>query len=190
MSATHEPHEGPCDHGSETKGKKSPAAFQPPRGDQPCPCGGGQKFAACCEPILKREKPAENAEKLMRSRFTAHVARNWEHLHRSYAKTANEPYAPEGDVEGRDWSRLVIHSHEPGVRPDTAYVDFTAYYKEGDAEHPMHEKAEFHKIGGAWLYARAVREGPAPIKSGQAKVGRNDPCPCGSGKKYKQCCLK
>lgn len=22
------------------------------------------------------------------------------------------------------------------------------------------------------------------------KVGRNDPCPCGSGKKYKQCCMK
>lgn len=22
------------------------------------------------------------------------------------------------------------------------------------------------------------------------KVGRNDPCPCGSGKKHKQCCLK
>lgn len=22
------------------------------------------------------------------------------------------------------------------------------------------------------------------------KIGRNDPCPCGSGKKYKQCCLK
>lgn len=21
------------------------------------------------------------------------------------------------------------------------------------------------------------------------KIGRNDPCPCGSGKKYKQCCL-
>jgi len=27
-----------------------------------------------------------------------------------------------------------------------------------------------------------VNEGP--------KVGRNDPCPCGSGKKYKQCCGK
>ena len=24
----------------------------------------------------------------------------------------------------------------------------------------------------------------------QAKIGRNDPCPCGSGKKYKNCCLK
>ena len=28
----------------------------------------------------------------------------------------------------------------------------------------------------------------APIKSSQPKVGRNDPCPCGSGKKYKKCC--
>ena len=27
-----------------------------------------------------------------------------------------------------------------------------------------------------------------PIKRAQAKVGRNDPCPCGSGKKYKKCC--
>ena len=30
---------------------------------------------------------------------------------------------------------------------------------------------------------------PAPIRTG-AKVGRNQPCPCGSGKKYKQCCGK
>jgi len=29
-----------------------------------------------------------------------------------------------------------------------------------------------------------------PVKSGQKKVGRNDPCPCGSGKKYKHCCGK
>ncbi|RLD63238.1 MAG: hypothetical protein DRI84_09935 [Bacteroidetes bacterium] len=24
----------------------------------------------------------------------------------------------------------------------------------------------------------------------ESKVGRNDPCPCGSGKKYKKCCMK
>jgi preprotein translocase subunit SecA len=30
---------------------------------------------------------------------------------------------------------------------------------------------------------------PAPVRTGP-KVGRNDPCPCGSGKKYKQCCGK
>ena len=28
-----------------------------------------------------------------------------------------------------------------------------------------------------------------PIKRTEAKIGRNDPCPCGSGKKYKKCCL-
>lgn len=28
-----------------------------------------------------------------------------------------------------------------------------------------------------------------PLKTGEA-TGRNDPCPCGSGKKYKQCCMK
>jgi preprotein translocase subunit SecA len=28
---------------------------------------------------------------------------------------------------------------------------------------------------------------PAPLRAGP-KVGRNDPCPCGSGKKYKNCC--
>jgi uncharacterized protein YecA (UPF0149 family) len=27
-----------------------------------------------------------------------------------------------------------------------------------------------------------------PIRREQPKVGRNDPCPCGSGKKYKRCC--
>jgi len=27
-----------------------------------------------------------------------------------------------------------------------------------------------------------------PIRNEAAKVGRNDPCPCGSGKKYKKCC--
>ena len=29
-----------------------------------------------------------------------------------------------------------------------------------------------------------------PIRNRDHKVGRNDPCPCNSGKKYKQCCWK
>ena len=28
-----------------------------------------------------------------------------------------------------------------------------------------------------------------PIHKDKAEPGRNDPCPCGSGKKYKQCCI-
>ncbi len=37
------------------------------------------------------------------------------------------------------------------------------------------------------LQAGAKQEPPRPVRTG-AKIGRNDPCPCGSGKKYKKCC--
>ena len=42
--------------------------------------------------------------------------------------------------------------------------------------------------------AAPARQAPPPVKSTpirvEKKVGRNDPCPCGSGKKYKNCCGK
>ena len=31
---------------------------------------------------------------------------------------------------------------------------------------------------------------PAPVRNAAKKVGPNDPCPCGSGKKYKKCCMQ
>ena len=36
-------------------------------------------------------------------------------------------------------------------------------------------------------YSAPPKEAPAPVKRSGEKVGRNDPCPCGSGKKYKKC---
>lgn len=49
------------------------------------------------------------------------------------------------------------------------------------------------KLHAHWLALRS-RTNPAPLAAkpllrGTAKVGRNAPCPCGSGKKFKQCCL-
>lgn len=35
-----------------------------------------------------------------------------------------------------------------------------------------------------------AKRGAGTVRRGNGKVGRNDPCPCGSGKKYKQCCGK
>jgi uncharacterized protein len=37
-------------------------------------------------------------------------------------------------------------------------------------------------------YWQALRNKPAPLRRETPKTGRNDPCPCGSGKKWKQCC--
>jgi uncharacterized protein YecA (UPF0149 family) len=36
--------------------------------------------------------------------------------------------------------------------------------------------------------AAMVRGKSSPVSVGKNKVGRNDPCPCGSGKKFKKCC--
>ena len=56
----------------------------------------------------------------------------------------------------------------------------------------LRQKTQFN-VGGAGLppsemsnLAATMRETPAPIT--RQKVGRNEPCPCGSGKKFKKCC--
>ena len=155
-----------------------------------CPCGSGKSLGVCCEPLLKQQRQASTAAELMRSRFTAHVLRDYQHLHRTYAGTARRPYVePVGEGEV-NWTRLVIHSEEAGPKDGTAFVDFTAFFDDAGTEQAHHEKAEFARDDGKWIYTRAVRTGPAPLKSNAPKVGRNDPCPCGSGKKYKHCCGK
>lgn len=125
----------------------------------------------------------------MRARFTAHAVRDFAFLHRTYRPTARKPYIPCSEVPPTEWTRLVVHGHASGKSADVATVEFTAYGTEAGAEHVLHEKAEFMREDGKWLYTRALREGPAPFRSTSGKPGRNDPCPCGSGKKYKRCCL-
>jgi len=58
-------------------------------------------------------------------------------------------------------------------REETAQDDFT--HKDG---------ADGHSYSGSATTART----PAPAVRAEPKLGRNDPCPCGSGKKYKKCC--
>ena len=52
--------------------------------DDPCPCGSGLPYAQCCGPLLSMERQAATAEELMRSRYTAHVFVNAEHLWRTW----------------------------------------------------------------------------------------------------------
>jgi len=156
---------------------------------KPCPCGSEKLFDACCGPALSGARPPATAEELMRSRFTAHVLQDFAYLHRTHLPTAQKPYVEEPAGEPIKWTRLVVHAHDTGPKPGTATVDFSAYFDEDGAEQVLHEKSEFSRVDGRWLYARALRHGPAPLKSSAPKVGRNEPCPCGSGKKYKHCCL-
>ena len=53
-----------------------------------------------------------------------------------------------------------------------------------------HEIAEFRREDGKWVFFDGELVPQAPYVRKEAKIGRNDPCPCGSGKKYKKCCGK
>ncbi|HEU5079067.1 MAG TPA: YchJ family metal-binding protein [Opitutaceae bacterium] len=166
-----------------------PVALPKPQPGSPCPCGSGKLFSECCEPLLRGTRTAATAEELMRSRFTAHVAQDFAYLHRTYLPTSKTKYVEEKSTNESPWTRLVVHSHD--AQGDTAHVDFSAFFVDGDGpEQVLQEKAEFKRIKGEWIYTKAIRQGPAPVRSTAPKVGRNDPCPCGSGKKYKHCCLK
>ncbi|MCF3650883.1 YchJ family protein [Synoicihabitans lomoniglobus] len=153
----------------------------------PCPCGSGAPYGDCCDPIIKGVKTAETAEQLMRSRYTGHVVHAYQYLHDTYAETAGTPLVEEEYGNDITWTKLEVHSHTPNVRPGVSLVDFSAHYEERGQAGVMHEKSEFKQVDGQWLFIRPLREGPAPVVAAP-KVGRNDPCPCGSGKKYKKCC--
>lgn len=168
----------------------APKTDQKPKPGQPCPCGSGALFDACCQPLLAGRKRAATPEQLMRARFTAHVAHDFKFLHETHRPTAGQPYVAEEGEPAVTWTRLEVHKAEATPNPDKAYVEFSAYGTEGGQEKVLQEKAEFLRVNGVWLYNREARLGPAPYVSATPKVGRNDPCPCGSGKKYKQCCLK
>jgi SEC-C motif-containing protein len=167
-----------------------PVEPKKPESAAPCPCGSGQGFGDCCDAILTGRRPAADAEQLMRARFTAHVVHDFRFLHDSYRPTAGKPFVPEEGEPTMQWTKLVVHAHEVAAAdPDKAFVDFSAYGTEDKVEKVLHEKAEFLRVNGVWLYNREARLGPAPYKAAVPKPGRNEPCPCGSGKKYKHCCL-
>ena len=56
------------------------------------------------------------------------------------------------------------------------------------AHHRKAAEATFRKDEGKWRFVDGEMVKPKPVRREATKVGRNDPCPCGSGKKYKKCC--
>jgi len=62
--------------------------------------------------------------------------------------------------------------------------------EESEDQHPRRRRPQRVRRAGEQRAATAQDEAAdsAPIQRDGVKVGRNDPCPCGSGKKYKKCC--
>ena len=159
---------------------------------EPCPCKSGKTFGECCGPILSGKSKAETAEALMRARYSAYASGAVEFLKSS----ATEASRAEFDEDtARAWSRtaqwhgLEIIRTEGGQADDTTgVVEFRALYSEGDEFCNHHEVARFVRDADGWKFEDGEFVGEKPVVREEPKVGRNDPCPCGSGKKYKKCC--
>jgi uncharacterized protein len=75
----------------------------------------------------------------------------------------------------------------------TGGTDWAAHdMADGDADLLRDEIApSVRAIHAFWLERRGgAAPSAAPFRRDRPRVGRNDPCPCGSGKKYKHCCLQ
>lgn len=162
---------------------------------QPCACGSGAAFAACCGPLIGGA-PAGTAEALMRSRYTAYVLKDMSHIERTQAAETRLTFdrlaaaRTAGTVE---WTGLeILATSGGGVADDSGTVEFAAHHRHGGQAHVLREISRFRREQGRWVYVdgqvSVEGETPGTARAGTAKVGRNAPCPCGSGKKFKKCC--
>ncbi|GAA3667365.1 YchJ family protein [Microbacterium marinilacus] len=117
---------------------------------EPCPCGSGRVYAACCGPLHSGARLAETPEELMRSRYSAYAKHDAEHLLRTWhPRTRPQPDDLTFDDRLR-WTGLEISAS------DDATVDFVAIYETDATGSPMMgalaEHARFERRGGRWMY--------------------------------------
>lgn len=94
-------------------------------------------------------------------------------------------------AKASEWISLEILDTEKGQEGDTVgRVDFCATYKLKGSTVEHRESATFRKVGDNWFFVDGQQIAGPPVRREGPKIGRNDPCECGSGKKYKKCCGK
>nr|WP_259390804.1 YchJ family metal-binding protein [Actinomyces lilanjuaniae] len=125
------------------------------RSTEDCPCGSGMVYGSCCEPVLDGGAAA-TAEALVRSRFTAFVVGDEDHLFRTWHPRTR----PEGPYchPGTQWTSLTIGEVAGGgPRDDTGVVELVARYRTGDGRggvvaDTLRERSRLVRRGGRWVY--------------------------------------
>ena len=159
-----------------------------------CPCKSGKTFGECCGPVIAGTAKAETAEALMRARYSSYVTGDVGFLRTSATKAVQNEFDEEASrawSSSAEWHGLEIIKTEGGQKGDkTGVVEFRALYTANEEFCNPHEVSAFVQEKDGGKVADGELGGEKPIVREEPKVGRNDPCPCGSGKKYKKCCGK
>lgn len=158
-----------------------------------CPCGSEKEYTGCCGAYHSGERPAPTAEALMRSRYCAFVKEDVAYLKKTLTPDQQRDFSEKETLrwaKESEWLGLEIirTEEEGGEEDDKGVVEFVARFRFEDREQEHRETARFEKKDGNWLYAGALNTPANRVQREGPKLGRNDPCPCGSGKKYKKCC--
>ena len=150
-----------------------------------CPCDPAREFSECCGPYLSGDAPPPTAEALMRSRYSAYVRGDFPYLLATW-HSSNRQKVDFGAQEGIRWTGLeILNTAAGGPEDQEGTVEFIVSYTQSGTARTMHEKSRFVQEDDRWFYVDGII---MPQRS--VKVGRNEPCPCGSGKKFKKCCQK
>lgn len=147
------------------------------RPDAPCPCGSEKPYRACCRP-LHQGAAAATPRALMRSRYAAFVLGLADYLRQTWHRSTRPARLDLANAP--QWSGLeVLGSTE---QDETGQVHFRAIHRMGDGWGYLEEKSDFVREAGRWYYLAG------DTREGTLRPGRNDRCPCGSGRKFKACC--
>ncbi|MGA6108237.1 YchJ family protein [Pseudomonas solani] len=147
-----------------------------------CPCGSGNLPDLCCG-RHHGGHPAPSAEALMRSRYSAYVLGLVDYLVETTLPAQREGLDREAMKAWSlqsTWLGLEVEAFELlGGKPEHALVTFVARWHDQAGEHSHRERSSFVQNDGRWYFIDPTVE---------TKAGRNDPCICGSGQKFKKCC--
>ena len=161
-----------------------------------CPCrrldAAPLAYAACCGP-LHAGAPAPTAEALMRSRYSAFARGDIDYLFDSLAPEARKDFDRKSTTHwaaSSEWHGLeIVATEQGGAGDETGVVEFIAHFTMEGERRAHRERSSFRRNPetGGWWFVDEAKAKKAPLVLGK-QPGRNDPCPCGSGKKYKKCC--
>jgi SEC-C motif-containing protein len=156
-----------------------------------CPCTSGRSFGDCCAPFLAGTAHPATAEALMRSRYTAYAVNQIDYI------SATDHPSRQGEFDRESattwatksqWTGLEIKELVGGGAGDEqGIVEFIAKFSLGGKAQQHRERSTFSRVDGRWYYVDGGIPAQKPFKNEAANLGRNDPCHCGSGKKFKKC---
>ncbi len=159
-----------------------------------CPCGSDRTSGECCQPLLDGVREARTAEELLRARYTSHYLKKTAYILKT---THPDKRKPDDETSYKKWFRTanwtelkILDIQKGGLDDDEGQIEFVAHYTDQKGSDRHHELSTFKKVNGQWYFYDSQTPKVKQYTRAEPKIGRNQPCPCGSGKKYKKCCGK